>query len=1080
MPLARNAFPGACASCNGHRMAAPDHATVVASLAEATATLPDESRLRFLERACAGDAALLADVESLIQALAAGPGRDSVATFPTSAAAADSGTTRVRIPDILAGRYRIQRQIGAGGMAVVYLADDELLRRSVALKVQRPDIIRRQGREYFDDEIRLTANLQHPNIVPLFDCGTADGFSFFVMPHITGETLRDHLATRGAMQLRDALRVVTDVLAALQHAHDAGIAHRDVKPSNIMLESDRSMLADFGIAFATDANPAATAERIGAAGTPAYMSPEQATQTVKVGSASDIYSTGCTLYEVLTGLRPTRASSRLSLAGAGFDSWARERDALGSVPPEIRRVIERAVALNPADRFPSADAFARALTEAASAPAEHALNSAQSSAASRAGVARTRSRAVVAISLLIGAIAIAARTAVSVATRAGDDPLPERPAMLDTSRVLVLPYEYDSTTSMRLAGPDRFPLAVARWRGIAIVDAPSIETAAAGVPRSAELVAALAQRLNAGQCIRRTVLKQADHFAIRASLLNSACRQEIVTHTVTVAGSEPPADSVLQKLADDLLLAQVPDSLRTGEWTGTTSRLALMEFARGIRALDTIDLVSADSSLRTASASDTTYARAALWLALVRVWQDAPREAWAPYVTRAQRSASSLSPRDARALPILATMASGDSALACAEWQRDTKEADADLVPWFNAARCMLSDDVVLRDARSTSGWRFRSGLSGAVRTLERALTFKRAIGRSFVTPWSQSLPSLLLLYSGGVRRGHSALADTLGFEAFAAWDERGDSVRLVPYRLGSAPVIPAALRDRSTKHLRELIARVTSTFNRSSTVDYTGVAASITDDATGRRDPIRNARYGWATATQGSIRLLTAIPFVWLLTKHSLPDSLQLMESARFIADSVLRANPRPSPRESAALATLAVLLGRFEQATALVRRSNNPSVRPADFVAELQRFTPKRAAFDPAASSATTRARTGFAARRMRRRLPAIPPTLLLGEADLLLALHDSTPASKLLGAFLDSISAIDLESLRSPIEIAGLMRVISTYARVGPRTEADRKNTARWALALRTLWSEADSTLHPLLDGLANDASTRGPPT
>ena len=1080
MPLARNAFPGACASCDGHRMAAPDRATVVASLAEATATLTGGSRLRFLQRACAGDSALLAEVESLMSALDAGPGLGSMATVPTNAVAADSGTTGVRIPDVLAGRYRIERQIGAGGMAVVYLAHDEMLRRSVALKVQRPDIIRRRGREWFDDEIRLTANLQHPNIVPLFDCGTADGFSFFVMPHITGGTLRDRLATRGAMQICDALRVVTDVLAALQHAHDAGIVHRDVKPSNIMLESDRSMLADFGIAFATDANPAATAERIGAAGTPAYMSPEQATQTVKVGSASDIYSTGCTMYEMLTGLRPTRASSRLSLAGAGFDSWARERDALAAVSPAFRSVIERAVALNPADRFPSAADFSRALTEVSTAPAEKGVKPPESPAVRRTDVARKRWPAVVATAVMLGAIVLGTRAATKVAAPVTDTPQPARTTMLDTARVLVLPYEYETAVTARLTGPDQFPVAVQRWRGITIVEPPASEAGAAGVSYSADHLAAMAQSLNAGQCIRRTVFKEADHFAIRATLLKSACQQEIVAQTVKVPGSVTPADSGLRRLADDLLLAPVPDSLRTAPWTGTTSRPALMEFARGIRALDTMDLVSADSALRRASDHDSAYARAAVWLALVRVWQDAPQNDWAPYVMRAQRSASSLSARDARALPILATLATGDSALACAEWQRVTQEADADLVPWFNAARCMLADNAVLSDARSASGWRFRSGLSGAVRTLERALTFQSKIGRIFATPWSQSLPSVLLSYSGGVRRGYGASADTLGFEAYASWDEKGDSVLLVPYRFGAAPRVPAELRERSMKHLRDAISRVTHTYNRVSGAEYTGVSSSIMGDATGLTDPIRTARYGWAFATQGSIRLLNAIPFVWLLAKHGLPDSLQLLESARFIADSVLRANPLPPPRQSAALATLAVLLGRFEQATALLQRSNNPSVRAADLVAEMQRFAPTGATINEASKPEARRARGRLAAVRTRRRLPAIPPTHLMAEAELLLALHDSTPASQLLGAFLDSIPAIDLESLRSPIEMAGLMRAISLYVRVGPRTEADRKNTARWALALRTLWSDADGALRPLLDGLPTDTTARGPPT
>ena len=350
---------------NAHRrfqMTRPDHATAVASLLEASATLPGEARLRFLQRACGGDSALLEEVESLLDALEAGSVPAEASSVQTGLVSRDHVHQRLRVPDVLAGRYRIRSQLGVGGMAVVYLADDETLHRSVAVKIQRPDIIRRGGRERFDDEIRLTANLRHPGIVPLFDCGEADGFSFFVMPHIAGETLRDHLARVGAMTLEDAVRVANDVLAALQYAHNAGIVHRDVKPSNIMLESGRAMLADFGIAHAMEADAAALSSAGSGAGTPAYMSPEQTARSIQIGRASDIYSTGCTVYEMLTGTRPTRAVSRMALASTAFDSWAKERATLTAVAPAVCDVIERAVALDPTHRFASAAEFGRALT----------------------------------------------------------------------------------------------------------------------------------------------------------------------------------------------------------------------------------------------------------------------------------------------------------------------------------------------------------------------------------------------------------------------------------------------------------------------------------------------------------------------------------------------------------------------------------------------------------------------------------------------------------------------------------------------------------------------------------------------
>ena len=701
-----------------------------------------------------------------------------------------------------------------------------------------------------------------------------------------------------------------------------------------------------------------------------------------------------------------------------------------------------------------------------------------------ATLTRTATRAwwrpVVATAVLIGAIGVAARSLRSVQTADADSSqltLPS-PVALDTTRILVLPYEFAAAEGARLAGPDRFPNAIARWHGITLVGLPGSAAAESGAPRSPSQVAALAHSLNAGRCIRRRVTVTGNQFVIHAALFDPARFQKVDEQTITVTGSAPPPDSVLRELADRLLLARVPDSLRTGPWVGTVSLPALAEFARGIGPLDSLELSAADSAFRIASTLDTTYARAALWLAMVRVWQDSPRETWAPYVSRAQLGRSSLSPGDARLLPILLRLLSGDSAHACGIWQQLAKQDDADLVAWFSAARCMLADSVVVRDARSASGWRFRSSLWGAARKLEHALALNPSVGVTFASPWSRSLASLLLVYSDGVRAG-TAPADSSRFEASAVWDLAGDSVRLVPYRLGSEPVISPQLHARSVTYLRDQLTRLTRQYARFFGRDDTGIAISYAREATGRGDPIAEARSGFTNANDGRTRLRTAIPFAWLLTKHSLPDSVPLIESVRVLADSVLRANPAPAPREAAALTSLAVLLGRFDLARTLIRRSSDPSIRPEALDAQLELFTPTRIAPGRVDTAAVRRTLARLSADNRRHRLPGIPPTTLMREADIRLVLADTTGASQRLASLLDSLPELDVESLRSPIEMAALMRSIATYTALGSRSEADRRQTTRWALALRTLWTDADRSLQPLVDRLASTATQSSPP-
>jgi eukaryotic-like serine/threonine-protein kinase len=274
---------------------------------------------------------------------------------------------RARLQGALADRYRFDRELGAGGMATVYLAHDLKHERKVAVKVLRPELVHALGPERFLREITTTANLHHPHILPLYDSGrtpeASGAFLYYVMPFVEGESLRDRMNREKQLPLDDALRIAGEVADALSYAHRRGVIHRDIKPENILLESGHALVADFGIAWAVSSAGADRLTETGlVVGTPAYMSPEQSAGERDLDGRSDLYALGCVLYEMLAGQPP--------FSGATVESIVRQH--LTATPPPITQLrpavpgmvaaaLERALAKNPADRFHSVGQFAAAL-----------------------------------------------------------------------------------------------------------------------------------------------------------------------------------------------------------------------------------------------------------------------------------------------------------------------------------------------------------------------------------------------------------------------------------------------------------------------------------------------------------------------------------------------------------------------------------------------------------------------------------------------------------------------------------------------------------------------------------------------
>jgi predicted ATPase len=384
----------------------PERWQAVKRIVEDLLERASEQRAERIAQACGSDAALRREVESLLAAasdatpafdvIAAGasrvqellrqPGSD---TANAESAGQVAAKMRVALDTALAGRYVVERELGRGGMAVVFLARDLRHRRRVALKVLHPRHGAVIGPIRFRREIETAAGLSHPHILPLFDSGDADGLLYYVMPHVGGGSLRERLLREGPLPTADVLRVVREIAGALDHAHRHGVVHRDVKPENVLIdEGGHALVSDFGIARAMQDDAAGapdasasqksdtTLTEVGVAiGTPAYMSPEQILGARDIDGRSDVYALGCVAFELLTAERafpPSRNAIAERLLGHGSPSLAVHRPDL---PATVDRVLQRALALNRADRPASAADFVRALADSLAVTLEGAAAS---------------------------------------------------------------------------------------------------------------------------------------------------------------------------------------------------------------------------------------------------------------------------------------------------------------------------------------------------------------------------------------------------------------------------------------------------------------------------------------------------------------------------------------------------------------------------------------------------------------------------------------------------------------------------------------------------------------------------------
>jgi serine/threonine-protein kinase len=460
-----------------------------------------------------------------------------------------------RLTILLGDRYEVLREIGRGGMASVYLAQDRRHPRQVAIKVFRQDVAADVGHERFRREIAVAAALSHPNILALYDSGESGGLLYYVMPYVTGESVGQRVAREGQLPIGESLAIARQVAAALQYAHTAGVVHRDIKPDNIMLSGDLALVTDFGIAHAVEQTGDQKLTAAGyAVGTPAYMSPEQCTGGTRIDGRSDIYSLGCVLYTMLIGQPPFGGpTAQATLARHLAEPVPSLRVVRSTVPLAVEAAVLRALAKSPADRFQSAAEFATAISP------EHLSD--QISISTQLAPRRARR--------WIPAAVVAAAVIIAVALTRPWSLIRQSPSpVVDSWRVAVIPFDISGVADPALhnAATSVTALVVQGLPGDGGPRAVAVTTS--GPPSDRDAID-LARHAGASQVIRGSVASLGGRLRLTATL-EAVANDSILAHVDDVAG---PPDSLVA--AVDRLVARLLTASMSIEETDRTALSAL-------------------------------------------------------------------------------------------------------------------------------------------------------------------------------------------------------------------------------------------------------------------------------------------------------------------------------------------------------------------------------------------------------------------------------------------------------------------------------------------------------------------------
>ncbi|MEO8636621.1 MAG: serine/threonine-protein kinase [Gemmatimonadales bacterium] len=813
----------------------------------------------------------------------------------------------------------MERVVGHGGMAVVYLARDARYGRDVAIKIFRSDTAPPDGADRFLSEIQIAARLSHPNILPLYDSGEADGLLYYVMPYVPGETLRQRLEREGALPMTDALAIAVQVAAALTHAHSHGVIHRDIKPENILFQAGQAVVADFGIARAISAGGWEERHLAGGpVGTPTYMSPEQAQGGSRVDGRSDLYSLGCVLYEMLTGTPPFRGTTPEEIAVQHQEATPPPVHMVRpTLPPTIQAVVSRGLEKHPADRYQTAQQFADALFRLQTdTPVGGSMAVAPTRRASLAERVQQGPRGWGITAIAAGALALLVYVTVGIGTPSGP--------VLEPTRYLVAPFLHRSGAASGLLNGDQCARlihdALTRWQDITLVDerwtADQI-TQLGHAPTLAEL-GAIARRAGAGRLITGDVSTERDSVRVRGVVYDVGNPERALREPVLVLGSSlEEADDRFAQLADSLLVSRPQSPAAAGGAMGTRVLAAWQAYDSAHVALDQWDLDGATRLFRAATARDPGYGIAHLWLAQTRSWSGTDAGEWREDLQAALHAAQPLKPHAREWAEALSDLADRRFPEACKRFTRMIAQDSLDFRGWFGRAECRAQDPVVVRDSKSPSGYRFRSSYQAAIGDYSKALRVIPSVHRAFRGAAFERLIGLFFAETNIFRQGTTGPGDSLGFVSFPA---------LVADTLSFTPFPRSALNDwnrpdmigsvvEAVDHSRLQLRQVTSSWvaafpNSGAALEADALALELLPDLAGTTAVI--------DSTLGRLQAASR-------TASSREDQVRigageirvLLRAGRFVeakarADALLNGPGIESPGASAYLAAVAALTGR------------------------------------------------------------------------------------------------------------------------------------------------------------------------
>jgi serine/threonine protein kinase len=674
----------------------------------------------------------------------------------------------------LADRYDVQDEIGRGGMATVFRATSRFDGREVALKVLDPRLGMVLGHDRFRREIATLSRLEHPSILPQLDSGESHGLLFFAMPLIKGGTLRGRLVHEPQLPIEDALSITHAVLAALDYAHRHNVIHRDIKPENILLEDGQPLIADFGIARAIVRSGGDQISTTGLAmGTAAYMSPEQGTGETRLDGRTDIYSTGCVLYEMLVGGPPFSGPTPQAVQARHLlEPPPPLRVVRPAVSEALQAVVEKSLAKVPADRFRSASEFAAALDQAL-----------------KTGALPYRTRRRWRRALWLGAaLLVATAGAVRVLRTPGP--------IVDPERYIVLPFRHRSSDQPGPISADNSTRllwqSLSRWRDLRLVDQDVVEDRIRRIGDSLPTLSGelnLARALGAGLLVLGEVFALGDSISVRASVFEARgrvadpIRRAEFTLPRSAASDTGSASQLIRRFAElarSLILPSLEGVGDPGEPTGTPYYRAFRATLSGDSALLRWNLDLARERYRQALSVDPSYAAPSLRFARASLWMDAPVSEWRPAAEAALRTASQLAPVEQLEAQGLAALGRDDFPRACDRFGEILKRDSLSFTGWYGIGECLTRDDIVVPDPASPSKWRYRGGYSSGIAAYRRALTLVPLAHAAFGGAALSRLAAKLVVQPNFPRLG-VALSDSL--RRFAAYPELlHDSVAYVPY----------------------------------------------------------------------------------------------------------------------------------------------------------------------------------------------------------------------------------------------------------------------------------------------------------